>query len=212
MTLECALCGAPVDGSGEHAICATCRGMAPTGVVVTPPAPLFSEPAPSDWATSAALAHLPLASERESGRRRQATAAAVRIVPDDAARDDETQGTIRYFPDLFISQLSTVFLVTCLISVLTIFLPASLAARANPSLTPANARPNWYFLFLYAFLHFVPTILGILAPIAGIVGLMALPFLDRNPERAPHKRILAIAACAVLVAGIVWLSVIGYQE
>lgn len=119
---------------------------------------------------------------------------------------------IRFYPLQMISSLSTVFVVMCLITVLVIFFPAQLGTKADPGLTPPQVKPEWYFLFLYEFLHFSPTMVGLLAPLAGIAGLILLPFLDRNPERAPRRRLLAIASCLLLCAGVVALSIIGYLE
>lgn len=201
---KCALCGADLDGSG-HAICPACRGMAPSDVAVASGGPLFGQ------ALAADLSAAPVPLLTDAARLFETPAPTLEPLPTSLA-ERRTAPDVRIFPDIFISGLSTIFLIMCVISVLTIFAPAGLGLKANPNLMPADARPGWYLLFYSAFLHYVPTIIGIFAPLAAIVGLIALPFLDRNPERAPARRIMAIAWCILVVLGIAGLAFIGYMK
>ncbi len=120
--------------------------------------------------------------------------------------------TIPFYPDLAISEATAIFWTLCLLSFLVIFFPAQLEVKANPMITPAGSKPEWYFLFLYAFLRFVPPAIGVLTPIIGLGLLLLLPWLDRNRERSPNKRILALLGGAVLFAVIAVLTAIGYSE
>jgi len=122
------------------------------------------------------------------------------------------QETIRFFPDHFISEATAMILLLCVYSVLAVFLPAFLDIRANPAVTPAGSKPEWYFLFLFAFLHYVPPIVGTLAPMALLVFLGAWPWIDRNPSRTPRRRIFALALAAVVVVVILALTVLGALE
>jgi quinol-cytochrome oxidoreductase complex cytochrome b subunit len=119
---------------------------------------------------------------------------------------------IKFFPDHFISEATAMIIVVCLISFLTIFFPAGLESKSSAYITPTAIKPEWYFLFLYALLHFVPELVGVLLPAVGIGGLFALPFLDKNPEIHPLKRKIAMTVFTVLVVGIVTLALIGYFE
>ncbi len=195
----CALCGATLDGSG-HAICPACRGMAPLEALATPADPIFVQAFDAGPAAQAVATTVPRVVE----------------VPEPPSEDARPPGKeaagIRLYPGQVVSVLTTMFAVTCVISILTIFMPAHLAVKANPNLTPPTARPAWYFLFLYAFLHYVPTVVGIFTPFVALVALIAMPFLDRNPERAPSRRILAVAGCIALAIAVVALTVVGYLE
>ena len=122
------------------------------------------------------------------------------------------QPTIRFFPDHFISEATAMILLLCLYSVLCIFAPAILEIRSNPAVTPIGSKPAWYFLFLYQFLHFVPPLVGTLTPVALLVLLGVWPFVDRNPERAPRKRIFALVLAAVVVVTILTLTVMGARD
>jgi quinol-cytochrome oxidoreductase complex cytochrome b subunit len=131
--------------------------------------------------------------------------------PDHAAEWGD-QPTIPFFPDHFLSEAVTMLLLLCLYTLLAVFMPATLENVANPLTTPAGIKPEWYFLFLYSFLHFVPPIVGIVVSMGGLVFLMALPFLDRNPSRKPRDRKVAIAMSFVVIAAIVGLSILGLME
>ncbi len=73
-----------------------------------------------------------------------------------------------------------------------------LADRANPADHTFTPVPEWYFLFYYQFLKYMS---GPLEPLATwilpglfILGLLLWPLIDRNPERRPLARPVAISA------------------
>jgi hypothetical protein len=79
------------------------------------------------------------------------------------------------------------FLVAIVVMVLllgwSIWLDAPLEEEANPALTPNPAKAPWYFVGLQEMLvYFDPWIAGVVLPGLIIVGLMAIPYLDRNPR------------------------------
>lgn len=119
---------------------------------------------------------------------------------------------IKFYPDHFISEATAMILVVCLISFLTIIFPAGLESKSSAYITPTAIKPEWYFLFLYALLHYVPELVGVLLPVVGIGGLFALPFLDKNPEIHPLKRKIAMTVFTVLIIAIIALALIGYFE
>ena len=112
--------------------------------------------------------------------------------------------------DHLISEVTAFVLLLCLYSVLCIFLPASLGVRANPFSMPQGARPEWYFLFLYAYVRLVPSFVGALTPVFLLALLGAWPFLDRNPSRSPHKRIIALVLAVSVVTAILALTYLGW--
>jgi quinol-cytochrome oxidoreductase complex cytochrome b subunit len=131
------------------------------------------------------------------------------VLEHDHEAEWQGQPTIRFFPDHFISEATTMVMLLCLYSVLAIFMPAFLDARANPAVTPVGIKPAWYFLFLYEYLHFVPPLVGTITPLLLLVLLAAWPFLDRNPSRKPRKRVLALILAVIVVVTIIGLSVAG---
>jgi ubiquinol-cytochrome c reductase cytochrome b subunit len=93
--------------------------------------------------------------------------------------------------------------------------PAHLDEIANPADASYIPRPDWYFLSLFELLKYFP---GPFEPIATmvipglVVGfLLALPFIDRGPERRPfsRRRIAVTTVMIALAIGILTLTGIG---
>ncbi|CAF92284.1 unnamed protein product [Tetraodon nigroviridis] len=56
---------------------------------------------------------------------------------------------------------------------------------ANPLVTPAHIKPEWYFLFAYAILRSIPNKLGgVLALLASILVLIVVPLLHTSKQRS----------------------------
>jgi hypothetical protein len=69
------------------------------------------------------------------------------------------------------------------LTVWSIVLDAPLEEPANPSRTPNPSKAPWYFLGLQEMLvYFDPWIAGVVLPTIIIVGLMAIPYIDKNPK------------------------------
>ena len=64
----------------------------------------------------------------------------------------------------------------------SIFLKAPLEEPANPTVSPNPSKAPWYFLGLQEMLvYFDPWIAGVLLPTFIIIGLCAIPYIDRDP-------------------------------
>jgi cytochrome b6-f complex subunit 4 len=123
----------------------------------------------------------------------------------------EEKETIPFYPD----HVSTEFKVTLLIlagaiiiGVLGLIWPVGLEPPADPMDTPAHTHPEWYFLFLFQLLKYVPKTTGVLIPFIAIAVLILWPFLDRKQDthRARRNRII-LASIAMLA--IVILTLLG---
>jgi cytochrome b6-f complex subunit 4 len=122
------------------------------------------------------------------------------------------QPTVKFFPFHVTAEITNVLLLLAFYLLLASLRPAGLEAPANPLVTPVGIKPEWYFLFLYALLHYVPPVVGTIAPLVGLGFLAAWPWIDRNPERAPRKRVAAIVMSICVVLGILALSIIGLVD
>nr|YP_004347900.1 cytochrome b [Leiodon cutcutia]BAK09885.1 cytochrome b [Leiodon cutcutia]BCM23411.1 cytochrome b [Leiodon cutcutia] len=81
---------------------------------------------------------------------------------------------------------------------------------ANPLVTPAHIKPEWYFLFAYAILRSVPNKLGgVLALLASILVLMAVPLLHMSKQRSLTFRPLSQFLFWTLIADVIILTWIG---
>jgi hypothetical protein len=102
---------------------------------------------------------------------------------------------------------------------LAIAFPPPLGAAADPS-RPYDARPDWYFLFLFELLKYLEGPLEkvgtLLLPALAVGFLLAVPFLDRSPGREPLKRLPVVVPMLVGVIGVAGLTgkalVVGREE
>jgi quinol-cytochrome oxidoreductase complex cytochrome b subunit len=98
-------------------------------------------------------------------------------------------------------------LVVCLVGVLGLFFPVGLEAPADPMNTPTDVRPEWYFLFLYQLLKFIPKTIGAVIPVLGIILLVIWPFLDHLPRQPRLARHIRISIALVVLVAIVGLTI-----
>ena len=90
------------------------------------------------------------------------------------------------------------------------FRPAPLGSQADPS-QPYEARPEWYFMFLFRLLKYFEgpyEVLGtFVLPTLFFLTLFFWPLLDRNPSRDPRRRPLAMSLLTLGVLGLVGFTV-----
>lgn len=121
----------------------------------------------------------------------------------------------RFWPDSIYKDLLVSLGIFILLILLASFVGVAVDPKADPSDTSYIPRPEWYFLFLFKFLAIYGQIpvLGkiewlatVLVPGAAVLLLTLLPFIDRSPYRYYGKRLLPLALMAILVVGIVILT------
>ncbi len=97
----------------------------------------------------------------------------------EAGADDK----VLVWPDLVYSELICLILFTAFLTVWAIVLRAPLEQPADPNVAPNPAKAPWYFLGLQEMLvYFDPWLAGVLLPGLIIVGLIAIPYMDKNPR------------------------------
>jgi ubiquinol-cytochrome c reductase cytochrome b subunit len=86
--------------------------------------------------------------------------------------------------------------------------PLGLEEPADPMNTPMHVKPEWYFLALYQLLKFIPKTIGVVIPIALLIGLILWPFIDPKPENDTKKMKIRFAVVTVgmlvLIALTIW--------
>ena len=100
--------------------------------------------------------------------------------------------TIPFFPDHIWTEAKVVILILAIMIVVGIaglMSPIGLEAPADPMVTPDHVKSDWYFLFLYEMLKYVPKTIGVLIPIIGLILIMIWPFLDRKNDTLRARRI-----------------------
>jgi ubiquinol-cytochrome c reductase cytochrome b subunit len=93
------------------------------------------------------------------------------------------------------------------LGLLAFFVPAQLGPPANPADAQYVPRPEWYYLPIFQWLkywHGAASFVGILViPTLLVLGVLALPFLDRSVERRPWKRPVAMGAYAFVLFALI---------
>lgn len=125
----------------------------------------------------------------------------------DPAKDD----LVFVWPHLLVRHAVASMAVLLAVLVISIFFDAPLRDVANPTLTPNPEKAPWYFAALQELLaHFHPLVAGVLVPGAIVIGLMALPYIDRSPFlRVQHRRV-AVATFTTFLVIFVILTIIGF--
>ncbi len=97
----------------------------------------------------------------------------------EAGADDK----VLVWPDLVYIELIALVLCTAFLIVWAIVLRAPLEQPADPSVAPNPAKAPWYFLGLQEMLvYFDPWLAGVVFPGLIVVGLIAIPYIDKNPR------------------------------
>jgi ubiquinol-cytochrome c reductase cytochrome b subunit len=113
----------------------------------------------------------------------------------------------------FLLELMEIFSAMGSILLLASLFPPGMGQKANPLVTPLGLKPDWYLLFLYQSLRYVPKqvaavlFLLILPPL-----LVLLPLIDRSsslPIQPIHRPLAAILVFGVLIV-LLSLTVLGW--
>ena len=133
------------------------------------------------------------------------------VPPEGIQRVEREQGDrVNVWPHLLIEEFVAMFILLVTVTVFSTFVNAPLRELANPNLTPNPSKAPWYFLGLQELLrYFHPMIAGITIPTFILVGLAAVPFVDRNPSTKPGDRKIAITLMTMLFMFGAVLTIIG---
>jgi ubiquinol-cytochrome c reductase cytochrome b subunit len=132
----------------------------------------------------------------------------------DAFRYESHPGGIPFVPNYLLQDLTSISIYLAVFLAVVffdpyVFFPKDAFVPADPYLTPAHIKPEWYFLPNYQALKlFSSELVGIAAQGTAMTLLALLPFLDRGKERHPLKRPLFLA---LSVGGILlWLGLMAW--
>ncbi len=126
-------------------------------------------------------------------------------------KDLSDDDPVMVWPHLLVRHAVAALVVLFLVLLIALSFDAPLKEIANPTVTPNPEKAPWYFAALQELLaHFHPLVAGVLVPTGIIVGLMALPYMDRNPLFTPQaRRIARITFTTFLIIWII-LTLIGF--
>jgi quinol-cytochrome oxidoreductase complex cytochrome b subunit len=122
-----------------------------------------------------------------------------------------------FYPSFLFKEIVVMMLIFILVAtILAVVFPVGLEDPADPTDNLYVPKPEWYFMSLYQLLKYFPGPLEFFAtaviPAGGIITLLLVPFIDKNPEKRARKRPLAMGIMFLAVAAIILLTVIGIRS
>jgi ubiquinol-cytochrome c reductase cytochrome b subunit len=123
----------------------------------------------------------------------------------------ETKLGKKFYPEQVFKDTVAIFAVFAALVVVSVTVHAPLGRLADPTDTSYIPRPEWYFLFLFQMLKFFEGPLevfgSVVLPTLAMVGLVAVPFVDRGRLVRVKQRTVAFAAAGLALAAWTGLTV-----
>jgi cytochrome b6 len=123
-----------------------------------------------------------------------------------------------FFPNFFLRDLLFWLLVLNLLAILAVFFPSELGKKADPfASAPAGIKPEWYFLFMFQSLKYLPAnilfiegeVFGVLLfGFAGVLWLL-VPFWDRKSSSGQQNVLINYLGLFAVIFIIV-LTILGW--
>ena len=90
------------------------------------------------------------------------------------------ENTVSSWPTLFVAEMAILMAATALVLALSLAFDAPLKEIANPAVPENPAKAPWYFLGLQELVSYSAFMGGIGIPIIVLIGLILIPYLDRE--------------------------------
>jgi quinol---cytochrome c reductase cytochrome c subunit, bacillus type len=179
-----------------------------------PAAPTAAQvPVGAGVAAATAAAAAPVAKGRGASARAARATGTGEAVPDRIQRllavvkpeaiqrvEKEPIDRVNTWPHLMASEMLAILAATLVLVIVSVWINAPFRELANINQTPNPSKAPWYFLGLQELLrYFHPQVAGVTIPQWIILGLMAAPFIDRNPSTKPNDRKLAITLFTIFM-------------
>jgi quinol-cytochrome oxidoreductase complex cytochrome b subunit len=127
--------------------------------------------------------------------------------------------TMPFFPHFFLRDLVGWLSALAVLGALAAYFPWELGTKADPfASAPAGIRPEWYFMYMFQTLKYLPARIGPLdGEMVGVLGfglgglfLLLVPFLDQKAARGERNPLFLWLGVGI-VSYIVVLSLLGYM-
>lgn len=117
------------------------------------------------------------------------------------------------WPHLVVIEAVSAAVFTVLLTLMSIFFRSPLESLANPSVTPNPSKAPWYFLNLQELLlHMDAGLAGVVIPTFALLGVAAIPYIDRDPTGVgryfPTRKGRQICLYAVLFTSVVEIGLV----
>ncbi len=139
-------------------------------------------------------------------------------LPPDVEKSPRPVRSMPFFPHFLLRDLVGWLSALAVLGALAAYFPWELGTKADPfASAPAGIRPEWYFMFMFQTLKYLPArmgpvdgeVLGILGFAVGGLFLLLVPFLDRRSARGEQAPLFVGLGVAIL-SYLVVLTVLGY--
>jgi cytochrome b6 len=119
-------------------------------------------------------------------------------MPEKAVKDQEP-----FFSEFLLTDASVWLLLLGAAATLAVLIPAELGPKADAlQQTPAGIKPEWYFLFVFQMLKYLPENVGLILLGLGVFCVIAVPFLDRRVGRGQRSPFFTAVYVLLLAAAI----------
>jgi quinol---cytochrome c reductase cytochrome c subunit, bacillus type len=122
----------------------------------------------------------------------------------------EPTDKVNVWPHLLAIEFVALLAMLAFLTLLSAFVDAPLLEFANFNEQPNPSKAPWYFLGLQELLaYFDPMVAGVIIPTFGMLALVFVPYVDRNPSTRPSDRKLAISIFTVFFMAAAILTIFG---
>lgn len=127
--------------------------------------------------------------------------------------NDPRTETYHFFPDHVLKEMIIGLLILVVLVNYVIYFPPGIGLPADPSQSPDQIHPEWYFFPSYRWLKIVPPSIGLWTSFLFVLGMFLWPFIDAGFEKlAPGRkigRIVGISMFLFTLILLVWEAVSG---
>lgn len=120
----------------------------------------------------------------------------------------EGEGYYAFYPEHFFKVVIMTFLILAVLSTLSVILPPGIGEPADPTVTPAVIKPEWYFFLIYIALKVMPMNVGMSVIMMVGVLLVFWPFIDeffvRKMPKVKLHFIVGIVALLTFLGVTIW--------
>jgi quinol-cytochrome oxidoreductase complex cytochrome b subunit len=137
------------------------------------------------------------------------------VLPNTSGKDDAAPRRVPVLPHLIVREVSTALGITAIVMVLALLFDATLAAPANPGLSPNPVRAPWYFAgFQELLMHVHPVLAVAVIPLFAVAFMVCIPYLKYPRSDAgiwfispKGKTASAIGVLAMFLIATLWIIV-----
>jgi len=123
---------------------------------------------------------------------------------------------VPFLPDMVNRWLFLFLITTVILAAISWYWPAPLGDPADPTDSSYVPKPEWWVLFLNQLVTIFKGPLMIVGsmiiPGGVIIAIIALPWIDRTPDRHPMRRKGVMIVGAIFIMLFFLLSIVGYME